>query len=74
MGQRATVKNLCNRFLRKIYRSFKAKMLNSMLEVSDKNPSELWKIVNCFKDRSQDPSCNIAPQDRSQDPISQLRK
>ena len=39
-----------------------------MLEVSDKNPSELWKIVNCFKDRSQDPSCNIAPQDRSQDP------
>ena len=58
-----------------------------MLEVSDKNPSELWKIVNCFKDRSQDPSCNIAPQDRSQDPscniapqdrsqdpISQLRK
>jgi hypothetical protein len=49
-------------------------MLNSMLEVSDKNPSELWKIVNCFKDRSQDPSCNIAPQDRSQDPISQLRK
>ena len=38
-------------------------MLNSMLEVSDKNPSEFWKIVNSFKDRSQDPSCSIAPQD-----------
>ena len=34
-----------------------------MLEVSDKNPSEFWKIVSSFKDRSQDPSCNIAPQD-----------
>jgi hypothetical protein len=29
-----------NRLLRKKYRSFKAKMLNSVLEVSDKNPSD----------------------------------
>jgi hypothetical protein len=31
--------------------------------IKKKNPSEIWKIVNSFKDRSQDPSYSIAPQD-----------
>jgi hypothetical protein len=35
-----------NKLLRQKYRRFRAKLLNNMLEVSEKKPTEFWKIYD----------------------------
>jgi hypothetical protein len=53
-----------NKLLRKKYRAFKAKLLNNLLDTSDKNPTEFWKVVHKLKDKcNEDPSSTIAPQE-----------
>lgn len=53
-----------NRLLRKKYRAFKAKLLNNLLETSDKNPNEFWKVVHKLKHKCNgDPCSIIAPQE-----------
>jgi hypothetical protein len=39
------------------------KLLNSMLDASEINPTEFWKIWNSLKEKSEDPSTSISPQD-----------
>jgi hypothetical protein len=38
--------------------------LNNLLDTSDKNPTEFWKVVHKLKDKcNEDPSSTIAPQE-----------
>ena len=51
-----------NKLLRKKHRAFKAKLLNNLLDTSDKNPTEFQKVVHKLKDKcNEDPSSTIAP-------------
>jgi hypothetical protein len=34
-----------------------------MLDASEKNPTEFWKILNSFKEKSEDPSTSASSQD-----------
>jgi hypothetical protein len=34
-----------------------------MLDASENNPTEFGKILNSFKEKSEDPSTSISPQD-----------
>lgn len=53
-----------NKLLRKKYRAFNAKLLYNLLDTSDKNPNEFWKVVHKLKDKcNEDPSSTIAPQE-----------
>jgi hypothetical protein len=49
--------------VRKKHRIFKYKLLQNLIESSDNNPTEFWKIVNLLKEKKcEDPSQNISPQ------------
>ena len=52
-----------NKILRNKYRNYKSKSLNFMLDASENNPTEFGKILNSFKEKSEDPSTSISPQD-----------
>ena len=52
-----------HKLLRRKCRNFKAKLLNAMLDTSEKNPLEFWRLVNSLKDNREDPSNSITPQD-----------
>jgi hypothetical protein len=52
-----------NKLVRKKHRIFKHKLLQNLIESSDNNPTEFWKIVNLLKEKKcEDPSQNISPQ------------
>lgn len=36
-----------------------------MIDASDNNPNEFWKLVNSLKDKRDDPSSNVSAQDWS---------
>jgi hypothetical protein len=47
----------------KKHRIYKSKLLQNLIESSDNNPTEFWKIVNLLKEKNcEDPSQNISPQ------------
>lgn len=51
-----------NKLMRKKFRAYKAKLLKSMVDMSDKNPNEFWKIYNILNNKAtDDPSTNVAP-------------
>ena len=52
-----------NKILRKKYRNYKSKLLNSMLDASEINHTEFWKFLNPLKEKSEDPSTSISPHD-----------
>jgi hypothetical protein len=52
-----------NKILRKKYRNYKSKSLNFMLDASEKNHTEFWKILNSLKEKGDYPSTSISPQD-----------
>ena len=52
-----------NKILRKKYRNYKSKLLNSMLHASEINHTEFWNFLNPLKEKSEDPSTSISPQD-----------
>ena len=37
--------------------------ISSMLDASEINHTECWKILNSLKEKSEDPSTSISPQD-----------
>ena len=52
-----------NKLLRRKYRNFKAKLLGAMLDTSEENPSEFWRLVNSLKANREDPCNSISPHD-----------
>ena len=53
-----------NKLVRKKHRTFKSKLLQNLIESSDNNPTEFWKIVNLLREKKcEDPSQNISPKE-----------
>lgn len=47
---------------RKKHRLFKSKLVGSLLDIGDKNPSSFWKTIDMLKDKCNDePSTNLTP-------------
>ena len=57
-----------NTLVRKKHRQYKAKILNSLVDMEKTNPNEFWKLIDKFKNEVGNPSersGNISPEDWS---------